>query len=102
MTGKSKRTKVDLYATILEVIRRYPEGGRITRISYGVGVPVDRLKVMVEALSANGLVRKISAEDEEGEEAGVYYYGVTSRGLEFLEIYWKMKGFLAAFGEDGP
>ena len=45
---KSKRSKVDLYATILEVIRRYPEGGRITRISYGVGVPVDRLKVMVE------------------------------------------------------
>jgi len=100
MTRKSKRTKVDLYATILEVIRRYPEGGRITRISYGVGVPVDRLKVMVEALSANGLVRKIAAE-EEGEEAGVYYYGVTSRGLEFLEIYWKMKGFLAVFGEDG-
>ena len=101
LTSRAKRTKVDLYATILEVIRRYPEGGRITRISYGVGVPVDRLKVMVEALSANGLVRKIAAEDEEGDEAGVYYYGVTSRGLEFLEIYWKMKGFLAAFGEDG-
>jgi predicted transcriptional regulator len=101
LTARAKRTKVDLYATILEVIRRYPEGGRITRVSYGVGVPVDRLKVMVEALSANGLVRKIAAEDEEGDEAGVYYYGVTSRGLEFLEIYWKMKGFLAAFGEDG-
>jgi len=95
---KSKRSKVDLYATILEVIRRYPEGGRITRISYGVGVPVDRLKVMVEGLSANGLVRKIAAEDEEGDEAGVYYYVVTSRGLEFLDTYWKMKGFLAAFG----
>jgi predicted transcriptional regulator len=94
---KGKRSKVDLYATILEVIRRYPEGGRITRISYGVGVPVDRLKVMVEGLSANGLVRKIAAEDEE-EEAGVYYYVVTSRGLEFLDTYWKMKGFLAAFG----
>ncbi|MGH9918377.1 MAG: winged helix-turn-helix domain-containing protein [Nitrososphaerales archaeon] len=98
MTGREKRTKVDLYAIILEVIRRYPEGGRVTRISYGVGVPVDRLKVMLEALSANGLVRKIAAEEEEGDEAGVYYYAVTSRGLEFLETYWKMKGFLAAFG----
>jgi predicted transcriptional regulator len=97
---KVKRSKVDLYATILEVIRRYPEGGRITRISYGVGVPVDRLKVMVEALSANGLVRKMAAEDEDGGEgAEVYYYGVTRRGLEFLETYWKMKGFLEAFGE---
>ena len=101
MPGRAKRMKVDLYASILEVIRRYPEGGRITRISYGVGVPVDRLKLMVEALSANGLVRKIAAEDEEGDEAGVYYYGVTNRGLEFLEVYWKMKGFLAVFGEDG-
>ncbi len=98
MIGKGKRSKVDLYATILEVIRRYPEGGRITRISYGVGVPVDRLKVMVEALSANGLVRKIAVEEEEGDEAGVYYFAVTARGLEFLETYWKMKGFLAAFG----
>lgn len=96
---KSKRSKVDLYATILEVIRRYPEGGRITRISYGVGVPVDRLKVMVEALSSNGLVRKIAAEEDD-DEAAVYYYGVTPRGLEFLDIYWKMKGFIAAFGED--
>jgi len=101
MTGRAKRTKVDLYATVLEVIRRYPEGGRITRISYGVGVPVDRLKVMVEALCGNGLVRKVAAEDEEGDEARVYYYGVTNRGLEFLETYWKMKGYLAAFGEDG-
>ena len=95
---KSKRSRVDLYATVLEVIRRYPDGGRITRISYGVGVPVDRLKVMVESLSVNGLVRKIAAEDDDGDEAGVYYYAVTSRGLEFLETYWKMKGFLAAFG----
>ncbi len=98
---KRKRSKVDIYATILEVIRRYPEGGRITRISYGVGVPVDRLKVMVEALTANGLVRKIAAED--GKDAGnveVYYYGVTTRGLEFLDTYWKMRGFLEAFGGD--
>ena len=77
LCGKAKRTKVDLYATILEVVRRYPEGGRITRISYGVGVPVDRLKVMVDELCANGLVRKIAAEDEE-EKSGVYYYGVTT------------------------
>jgi len=100
MKAKPKRSKVDLYATILEVIRRYPEGGRITRVSYGVGVPVDRLKVMVDALTTNGLVRRIAVEEEEGREAGAAYcYGVTSRGLEFLETYWKMKGFLQAFGE---
>jgi predicted transcriptional regulator len=94
VSAKGKRSKADLYATILEVIRRYPEGERITRISYGVGVPVDRLKVMVEKLSAMGLVRKISADDD---EKGAYYYGVTPRALEFLETYWKMKGFLEVF-----
>ena len=94
MTGKAKRTKVDLYATVLEVVRRYPEGGRITRISYGVGVPVDRLKVMVDKLCATGLVSRIADE----EEKGAFYYGVTPRGLEFLETYWKMKGFLEVFG----
>jgi predicted transcriptional regulator len=93
--ARGKRSKPDLYASVLEVIRRYPEGERITRISYGVGVPVDRLKVMVEKLSSMGLVRKITAEEE---EKGAYYYSVTPRGVEFLETYWKMKGFLESFG----
>ena len=53
---------------------------------------------MVEARSSNGLVRKIAAEDDEGDEAGVYYYCVTPRALEFLDIYWKMQGFVASFG----
>jgi predicted transcriptional regulator len=98
---KRKRSRADLCATILEVIRRYPEGGRITRVSYGVGVPVDRLKVMVEELTTNGLVRRFAVEEEEGGNAGTTYcYGVTPRGLEFLDTYWKMKGFLEVFGED--
>jgi predicted transcriptional regulator len=103
MSGRAKRSKVDLYATILEVIRRYPEGERITRISYGVGVPIDRLKVMVDKLCATGLVRKIGVDEEKkraGSTAagGAYFYGVTQRGLEFLDTYWKMKGFLEVFG----
>jgi predicted transcriptional regulator len=103
--SRAKRSKVDLYATILEVIRRYPEGERITRISYGVGVPIDRLKVMVDKLCADGLVRRVSVDEEEkrGEgggngTGGAYFYGVTGRGLEFLDTYWKMKGFLEVFG----
>lgn len=90
--ANTKRSRADLYATVLEVIRRYPEGGRITRISYGVGVPIDRLKNMVESLCSFGLVTKTSERNE-------VYYWVTSRGLEFLDTYWKMKGFLATFGE---
>lgn len=89
---RTKRSKTDLSAAVLEVISHYPEGARITKLSYGVGVPVDRLKLMVEKLCEYGLARKSS--DDEG-----VYYGVTPRGLEFLDTFWKMKGFLEEFGE---
>lgn len=88
----SKRSKTDLYAQVLEVITRYPEGVKITRLSYGVGVPVDRLKTLVEALCSNGLLRKSTNEDD-------VVYGATPRGLEFLETYWKMKGFFEILGD---
>jgi len=88
----TKRSKTELYVQILEVITHYPEGMRITKLSYGVGVPVDRLKLLVERLCRFGLARRVS--DGEGT-----YYGVTPRGLEFLDTFWKMKGFLEEFGE---
>jgi len=55
----------------------------------------NELKVLVERLCRFGLARK--AADDEG-----VYYGVTPRGLEFLDTFWKMKGFLEEFGEAEP
>ena len=78
----SKRSKTDLYAEVLEVISHYPEGARITKLSYAVGVPVDRLKALAEKLCSYGLAKKSS--DEEG-----VYYGITPRGLDFLDTFWK-------------
>jgi predicted transcriptional regulator len=89
----TKRSKIELYATVLEVIKRYPEGARITKMSYGSGVPIDRLKIIVENLTSYGLVQTITDEEEEG-----IYYVLTPRALEFLETFWKMKGFLEVFG----
>lgn len=89
----SKRSKTDLYAEVLEVITHYPEGGRITKLSYGVGVPVDRLKLILDRLCSYGLANK--SADDEGT-----YYGVTPRGLEFLDTFWKMRGFLEEFGQE--
>ncbi len=83
----SKRSKIELYAQILEVITHYPEGIRITRLSYGVRVPVDRLKLLVEKLCSLGLARRYTDEEET-------YYGSTAKGLEFLDTYFRMKGFL--------
>ena len=87
---ETKRSKTDLYAQVLEVLIRYPEGGKITRLSYGVGVPVDRLRNILEALSNYGLARRFTVDEQN-------LYFATPRGLEFLDTYWKMKGFLEIF-----
>jgi predicted transcriptional regulator len=89
----TKRSKVELYATVLEVIKRYPEGSRITKMSYGVGVPIDRLKKILADLTSYGLVQTLSGEDDEG-----VFYGLTPRAFDFLETYWKMRSFLETFG----
>ncbi len=89
-----RRNTVDIYAEVLEVVKRYGGHGRVTRISYGVGMPVDRLKKFLASLERFGLVRG----DRESEPIGVFYI-VTARGQEFLDTYWRMKGFLEALGE---
>ena len=94
-TKSSKRSRVELYATVLEVIKRYPEGSRITKMSYGVGVPIDRLKKILSDLTSYGLVQTLKDEEDDG-----VFYALTPRALDFLETYWKMKSFLETFGGD--
>jgi predicted transcriptional regulator len=52
---------------------------------------VDRIKRFLTDLSSFGLVRIIMGEDTS--------YSITHRGLEFLEAYWKLAGFLKFLGE---
>src|SRR5205809_366102 len=79
----------DIYAEILEALKR--KGlTRITRVSYAVGLPVDRTKSFLKDLSSSGLVAM-----QTGEDSG---YSITHRGLEFLDAYWKLKGFLDFIG----
>jgi predicted transcriptional regulator len=93
----TKRSKIELFATVLEVIKQYPEGSRITKMSYGVGVPIDRLKRILSNLTSYGLVQTLTDEDEEG-----VFYVLTPRALDFLETYWKMNSYLETFGERPP
>lgn len=85
-----RREQSDLFATILEVVKRYHGEGRITRISYGAGMPVDRLRVSVERLVALGLLRRT----DHGEYTT---FDITPRGQEFLNVYWKLRGFTDEF-----
>ncbi len=89
----TKRSKIELYASVVEVIKRYPEGARITKMSYGCGIPVDRLKLILQSLISYGLVQTMRDEEEEG-----VYYVLTPRAFDFLDTFWKMKGFLEVFG----
>jgi predicted transcriptional regulator len=85
--GARRREVTDLFATVLEVVKRYHGAARITRVSYGAGMPVDRLRSLVERLVGLGLLK---TEEVDGRPA----YDITPRGQEFLSTYWKMRGFI--------
>lgn len=90
-----RREPTDLSATILEVVKSHSGEARVTRISYGAGMPVDRLKPLLARLVELGLLR--ADVDEE-----VTRYDVTPRGHEFLTLYWRLKGFTEELGERRP
>lgn len=89
--GTRRREATDLYATVLEVVKRYHGAARITRVSYGAGMPVDRLRTLLDRLSVLGLVR---SEELDGRPA----FDITPRGQEFLDTYWRMRAYVEVLG----
>lgn len=87
--GPRRREVTDLYATVLEVVKRYHGAARITRVSYGAGMPVDRVRILVGRLIEAGL---LTSEELDGRPV----YDVTARGQEFLDTYWRMRGYVEA------
>ena len=93
MKQSKKRARVDIYADILEVLKHRPEGALVTRISYGAGLPLDRVKPMLEALANFGLLTiRISGDSR--------FYHITRRGVEFIEAYRKVQSFMTYLGSD--
>lgn len=93
--GPRRRELTDLYATVLEVVKRYHGAARITRVSYGAGMPVDRLKTFLDRLVGLGL---LSSEELDGRPV----FDITARGQEFLDTYWKMRGYVELLGPEKP
>ena len=84
---RGRRTKYDIYADVLDAIRRNSPC-TLTRASYGARLPVDRAKKVIERLEASGFLR---AEFIGGRK----HYILTARGSEFLELYRRLKALLA-------
>lgn len=91
MIGLPRRTTLDLYAEILQVLKAKGGSERITKLSYGVGMPVDRLKDFLQRLSQAGLIRIVGESET--------LYKLTPRGAEFIDAYWKVKNFLSTLDE---
>ena len=88
-----KRSRMDIYNDILEFLKRHPDGCQVTRLSYGAGLPIDRINQMLETLSRCDLVKvHVIGQPLQDNLNQRRYYGITRKGLEFLEAYKKIQG----------
>jgi len=77
---KVKRSKLDIYNTMLNAIDSYGGIGRITHISYASNTPLDRTKKYLEALVDAGLLETRNSGDGTS-------YVMTPRAYDFLRAY---------------
>jgi predicted transcriptional regulator len=77
---KVKRSKLDIYNTILNAIDSYGGTGRITHISYASNTPLDRTKKYLGVLIKAGLL--VTQSSEEGIS-----YVMTPRAYDFIRAY---------------
>jgi predicted transcriptional regulator len=77
---KAKRSKLDIYSSILRAIDSYGGSGRITHLSYASNTPLDRTRRYLQTLADAGLLRAETVED------GTVYV-MAPRGYEFLRAY---------------
>jgi len=90
MTGvTAKRSRLDIYADILQAVDKR-EGSKVTRIALASNLPVDRANKVLGLLVSYGLLRM------QPQASGGKRYYVADRGLDFLDAYRRLRGFLAA------
>jgi predicted transcriptional regulator len=90
-----RRERSDIFADILEVVKRYHGRARVTRISYAVGMPVDRLRPALDRLIELNLLQA----ERVGE---VTMFDLAPRGQQFLDTYWRMRAFTDLLEREPP
>ena len=86
------RTRIDIYASILQALEQSEEGLKLTRISYAAGIPTDRARKYLNLVMSAGLVAP-SKQD-------FSVYVITKHGLKFLESFYILNGYLNEMDED--
>lgn len=89
-----RRTRYEIFADLLNAVMRHGSCS-VTRASYGANLPVDRAKNFLSFLASRGFVREESTGDSKR-------YGVTRRGVEYLETFRRMQKMFVALSEDLP
>jgi len=84
---KSKRSKLDIYSSLLSAIDSYGGSGRITHLSYASNTPLDRTRLYLQFLADAGLLRADVGKD--GTD-----WVMTPRGYEFLRAHSVVKSLL--------
>jgi predicted transcriptional regulator len=96
-----KRSRIDIFADILEFLKRHPEGLQVTRLSYGAGLPIDRINQMLETLSSCELIKiHVTGLPLQTNLNQRRSYSITRKGLEFLEMYKKIQGLVTILGTE--
>jgi len=89
---KKYRSKIRIFADIVETIDREGGEAKVTRILYGANLSYDRLVKYLKELERAGLV------EEAVDRTGRTVYRLTPKGREFLFEYKKIERFIEAFG----
>lgn len=90
-----KRSRIDIYADIMHYLKRQPEGVQVTRLSYGAGLSIDRIKPMLDTLARCELIGiRVVGPPLQASLTERRYYSITKKGLEFLETYKKIQGLI--------
>jgi predicted transcriptional regulator len=96
-----KRSRIDIYADILDFLKRRPEGAQVTRLSYGAGLPIDRIKPMLETLAGLEMITvNVVGIPLQANLTQRKFYCISRRGLEFLEAYRKIQDLVTYLGTE--
>ena len=84
------RSQLRIYVDIMRVIQREGDEAKPTRILYGANLSHDRLVKYLEELKTLEVIQESGTEDK--------VFGLTQKGIEFLNNFRKVESFASAFG----